>query len=55
MSTSCDGIVKKYCVISFCVSALRLPPVIAGTSANCDSSSVFEPRNIMCSVACAMP
>ena len=51
----CDGIVKKYCVISFCVSASRLPPVIAGISPICVSSTVLDPRNIMCSVACASP
>ena len=55
MSRYCEGISKKYCVISFCVSALNVPPVIAVVSANCDAVSVLLPRNSMCSWACAIP
>ncbi len=55
MSRYCDGIEKKNCVTSFCVSASLLPPVIAEMSESCDSLIVLLPRNIMCSVACAKP
>ncbi len=55
MSRSWAGISKKKWVTSLSVFALNVPPVTAVVAANCEASSVFEPRNIMCSCACARP
>ena len=49
------GVVKKYCVTACCVSALSSPPNAAEMAASWSADKPGLPRNIMCSVACAVP
>ncbi len=54
-SRSAAGTVVKYCVIVCCVSASPSPPNCAKTAAVWSASMPLQPRNAMCSWACAIP
>ena len=52
---SSAGTVNRYCVSPSRVLALKSPPTMLPMSASWSAVSPGLPRNIMCSMACAVP